>query len=242
MAPALVVAAMRPALRGRHVGVADAWRRRDLSSTRWSCSGSAHTRWPSSCCHFWPWVALQAAVASAWCAGLSAGSHTAARSPGTPPDPPTRRLGTSTGRGKAARSAVHRCRTPEYLKQAIGRTELERPLVLVVGFSAAWCGPCKLMEPKLKEMSERFDGKAIFIKVLQEDFPEGNISSMLREKVYVLPFYQIYKGGQQVDTVKGASPVALLRRIQEHTAVDGGLRTGLDEWRRGRDAEWDGVA
>ncbi len=36
---------------------------------------------------------------------------------------------------------------------------------VLVDFHAVWCGPCKMMEPIIKEMAKEFEGKVKFLKV-----------------------------------------------------------------------------
>ena len=37
--------------------------------------------------------------------------------------------------------------------------------LVCVDFFATWCGPCKMIAPKLEQMSEEFAGKVVFMKV-----------------------------------------------------------------------------
>ena len=38
-------------------------------------------------------------------------------------------------------------------------------LPCVIDFNAKWCGPCRKMEPILKDMARKYDGKIIIYKV-----------------------------------------------------------------------------
>ena len=44
------------------------------------------------------------------------------------------------------------------------KTLLENNKVVVVDFTAAWCGPCKMVAPKFEEFSKQYTG-ATFVKV-----------------------------------------------------------------------------
>lgn len=43
---------------------------------------------------------------------------------------------------------------------------------VLVDFSATWCAPCKLLEPVLTELSEKYVGKVRFVKVDVEKLPD----------------------------------------------------------------------
>ena len=47
--------------------------------------------------------------------------------------------------------------TVKKLNQQSFDTHLEENDVIIVKFSAAWCGPCKAMEPMLDELSKEFN-------------------------------------------------------------------------------------
>ncbi len=36
---------------------------------------------------------------------------------------------------------------------------------VLVDFSASWCGPCKAMEPVIKEMVNKYEGKATIMEI-----------------------------------------------------------------------------
>ena len=44
--------------------------------------------------------------------------------------------------------------------------------LVVVDFTATWCGPCKALEPVLDELSEAYDGRAIIAKVDVDESPD----------------------------------------------------------------------
>ena len=53
--------------------------------------------------------------------------------------------------------------------------------LMVVDFATTWCGPCKVMEPKMNAMSEEYTD-AIFYKVIGDSSAEAS-SLMKREGV-----------------------------------------------------------
>lgn len=65
---------------------------------------------------------------------------------------------------------------------------------VLVDFGAAWCPPCKTMEPVLKSLEENNKGKFVIVKV-----DGGRDEDILKEyKVTALPVFIIFKDGKQV--------------------------------------------
>ncbi|MCP4719777.1 MAG: thioredoxin [Desulfobacteraceae bacterium] len=48
------------------------------------------------------------------------------------------------------------------------KTSLKDKIVLV-DFGATWCGPCKAMEPVIKDMKQKYAGKASIIEINIDD-------------------------------------------------------------------------
>ncbi len=75
---------------------------------------------------------------------------------------------------------------------------------LVVDFWAAWCGPCRMMEPHFKQAAERLKGRALFAKVNSDENPRTSG----RFDVRSLPTVLMLRGGHEVQRQPGAVQAA----------------------------------
>ncbi|KAB1220726.1 Thioredoxin H2 [Morella rubra] len=85
--------------------------------------------------------------------------------------------------------------------------------LLVIDFTATWCGPCKFMEPAFKDFSAKYTD-VDFIKI---DVDE--LQSVAREfGVEAMPTFLLIKKGKVVDKVVGARKDELQKKIEKHRA------------------------
>ena len=85
----------------------------------------------------------------------------------------------------------------------------DRPVL--VDFTAAWCGPCRMVTPVLTQIAqERPD-----LRVLEVD-ADTNPELTLRYRVLGLPFMGLFRDGELVAGLTGARPKsAILRSVDE---------------------------
>ncbi|KAM3279009.1 hypothetical protein ACQJBY_046355 [Aegilops geniculata] len=81
--------------------------------------------------------------------------------------------------------------------------------LMVIDFSASWCGPCRFIEPAFKEMASRF-ADALFVKIDVDELAE--VAKTFR--VEAMPTFVLVKGGQEVSRVVGAKKDELDRKIK----------------------------
>ncbi len=74
--------------------------------------------------------------------------------------------------------------------------------IAVVDFSATWCGPCRMLEPVLEEVSEEFADKVDFYNA---DVDE-NMKLTVQYEVQSVPVLIIIKDGQVADRAVGFRP------------------------------------
>jgi len=86
--------------------------------------------------------------------------------------------------------------------------------LVVVDFATTWCGPCKVMEPKMNALSDEYTD-AIFYKVVGDSSADAS-SLMKREGVRAVPSFHFWKNGEKVDVVNGANIEAVTSNIQKY--------------------------
>ncbi|MBX3248708.1 MAG: thioredoxin [Myxococcales bacterium] len=86
---------------------------------------------------------------------------------------------------------------------------LKSDVPVLVDFSATWCGPCKQIEPFVKQLAEEYAGK---IKVTKVDIDESP-GTAARFGIRGVPTLKMFKGGQVVAEQVGAAPKAKLAEL-----------------------------
>jgi thioredoxin 1 len=88
---------------------------------------------------------------------------------------------------------------------------LESDKPVVVDFTAAWCGPCRVMGPVLEELAaERDDVRFVKLDV------DANQATTARYGVMSMPTFMVFDNGEPVLTLVGSRPK---RRLAEELSA-----------------------
>ena len=77
----------------------------------------------------------------------------------------------------------------------------------VIDCWAAWCGPCRMLEPVIEALARELAGKVAFGKLNVDENPRAS----MRFDVASIPTLLVFKGGRLADTIIGALPPQALR-------------------------------
>lgn len=75
-------------------------------------------------------------------------------------------------------------------------------LPVLVDFTAVWCGPCKMIEPIVKQLAQEWAGK---VKVVKLD-ADQNPNTMMQYSVMGIPTLMLFKSGEIKERMTGYQP------------------------------------
>lgn len=86
----------------------------------------------------------------------------------------------------------------------------------LVDFWAEWCGPCKMMNPILDELTTEYDGKVVITKMNIDDNPDTPTNFSIRG----IPTFVLFKEGKEVGRIIGAQTKGKMKeQIDAHISV-----------------------
>ena len=90
---------------------------------------------------------------------------------------------------------------------------LNSSLPVLVDFTAVWSGPCKMVDPIIKQLAGEWDGK---VKVLKCD-ADQNPDVLMKYGIMGIPTIMLFKGGKMVERATGYQPKdKLVSKLSPH--------------------------
>ncbi|XP_078704027.1 thioredoxin-like isoform X1 [Branchiostoma floridae x Branchiostoma belcheri] len=86
-------------------------------------------------------------------------------------------------------------------------------LLLLVYFTATWCGPCKMLGPEYERASTLPEYKDVKFVMVDVDEAE-DVSAYC--KITVMPMIHFYKDGKKVDEMSGANRDRMIELLHKH--------------------------
>ena len=87
----------------------------------------------------------------------------------------------------------------------------ERESLVVVDFSATWCGPCKKIKPDFKELSHEYKD-VLFMNV---DVDEGDDIAD-KYSIESIPCFIFIKNSNEIDRLEGANIEVLKNKLEKY--------------------------
>jgi len=79
---------------------------------------------------------------------------------------------------------------------------LEATQPVMVDFTAVWCGPCKMLDPVVKDLAQEWDGK---VKVVKLDV-DNNPNLAMQYQVMGVPTLMLFINGEPSQRITGYQP------------------------------------
>jgi thioredoxin 1 len=91
----------------------------------------------------------------------------------------------------------------EYVNEANFQTEVVNASEpVLVDVTAVWCGPCRMIDPIVKQLAEEWKGK---VKVVKLD-ADQNPNVLMQFGILGIPTLMFFKGGQLAERMTGFMP------------------------------------
>jgi thioredoxin 1 len=78
---------------------------------------------------------------------------------------------------------------------------------VLVDFYADWCGPCKIIEPIIAQLSKEYEGRVKFVKI--DTDADQELATQFG--IMSIPTVMFFSKGKVEDTVVGAVPASIFK-------------------------------
>ncbi len=97
----------------------------------------------------------------------------------------------------------------EITQDTFDKEVIEESLPVLVDFGAVWCGPCKMLDPLIEEISSEYDGK---LKVVRVDV-DHNSEIAMKFQIMSVPTLMLFSGGEVKERLSGYRPKNNIEKI-----------------------------
>lgn len=100
----------------------------------------------------------------------------------------------------------------EPVKKEVTKPEFDKLIttakVVIIEFSAVWCGPCKMLKPVLDKLNTDYESKGVKIITIDVDESKALSNELMVNEIPLLLFY---KDGKMVEQMIGFNPETLIK-------------------------------
>lgn len=95
----------------------------------------------------------------------------------------------------------------EYIQGNEFQALMEGATLVVVDFTATWCGPCKLVAPLMDQLAAEYGEQ---VKIVKVDL-DKNQSMAQKFNIRSIPAVLVFKDGEVVETLVGVKPYSMFQ-------------------------------
>ena len=104
-------------------------------------------------------------------------------------------------------------KTPVVITDSDFDTIVKKYPIVIVDCWAVWCPPCKMLEPVVESLAEKYAGKIVFVKLNVDE----NKKVAAKYNIMSIPTLLVFKNGKYIDRIIGAMPESVLEsRIKSY--------------------------
>ena len=102
---------------------------------------------------------------------------------------------------------------PKLSEESFQREVIQSEQPVLVDFTAVWCGPCKMLDPLVKQLADEWSGKVKVVKLDVDDNPQVTMDY----QIMGVPTLILFKNGKPVERLSGYAPKdRLVKKFGQH--------------------------